>query len=105
MSHGRGVAAGRIPPWSGRAARDALAWVKARGRAARSVCVICEQPIDYDLAYPNLAACSVQHLRSRRDFPELTWVRTNWAPAHHGCNSAAGAGDREAPDLGVMTPE
>lgn len=94
---------GRIPPWSGRAAREALRWVKARGRASDSPCVICTQPIDYDLVYPDPAACSVQHLRSRRDFPELTWVRSNWAPAHHMCNQAAGAGDNAPPDLGVTT--
>jgi len=96
---------GRIPPWEGRAAREALRWVKATGRAAdpQSPCVICEQPIDYDLVYPDPAACSVQHIRSRRDFPHLTWVRSNWGPAHALCNSSAGAGDSGPIDLGVMT--
>lgn len=52
------------------------------------MCVICLQPIDYDLVYPNPGSCSVQHLKSRKRFPELTWARSNWAPAHLRCNQA-----------------
>ena len=99
---------GRIRPWAGRAARDALRWVKTRGRAADAPCVICNQPIDYDLEYPSDASCSVQHIKSRKHYPELTWVRTNWAPAHLLCNQSAGTGptdDTDPFDLGVVSPD
>lgn len=91
-----------VPAWEGRRRADALRWVKAQGRANKSVCVICKLVIDYDLAYPDPKSCSVQHLKSRKHFPMLTWVRSNWAPAHLDCNQVAGAGD-PLPDLGLMT--
>lgn len=91
-----------VPAWEGRRRADALRWVKMRGRKDGSPCVLCSMPIDYDLEYPNAKSCSVQHLKSRRDFPMLTWVRSNWAPAHLDCNKVAGAG-APLPDLGLMT--
>lgn len=84
-----------IPAWSGRRATEALEFVKSRGRRNRTPCCICEQKIDYSLPSTHPHGCTVQHLKSRRDFPELTWVRSNWGPAHHQCNSSAGAGDRD----------
>jgi 5-methylcytosine-specific restriction endonuclease McrA len=79
-----------IPPWSGRRAQDALRRVKAEGRRNNAPCCICDQGIDYSLAYPHPQSCSVQHMRSRKQFPELTWDPSNWAPAHLDCNKAAG---------------
>ncbi|MBM6622655.1 HNH endonuclease [Micrococcaceae bacterium RIT802] len=89
-----------IRPWAGRARSDALALVKRKGRAANAPCSICGQPIDYSLVYPHKQSCSVQHIRSRRDYPELTWEPGNWAPAHLDCNKSEGTGGR--PGLGVM---
>lgn len=84
-----------IPDWSGRRAAKALTWVKARGRRLKLPCCLCDQAIDYDLPSRHPHGCTVQHKKSRRDFPELTWVRSNWAPAHAECNQSAGAGDRD----------
>lgn len=82
-----------IPPWSGRRAQDALALVKAAGRAARTRCWICKQTIDYSLPSTDPNGCTVQHIKSRKLFPRLTWVRSNWAPAHSRCNSSEGSGE------------
>lgn len=82
-----------IPAWSGRRRADALARVKAEGRRTSAVCCICEQGIDYSLAYPHEQSCSVQHVKSRKAYPHLTWEPSNWEPAHLGCNKAAGIGD------------
>ena len=79
-----------VPPWSGRRRADALLRVKAEGRRRESTCCICKQSIDYSLAYPHPQSCSVQHLKSRKTYPHLTWDPSNWAPAHLDCNKAAG---------------
>lgn len=79
-----------VRPWSGRARQDALREVKAKGRRAKAPCVICEMPIDYSLEYPHPQSCSVQHIKPRKSFPQLTWVKSNWAPAHLDCNKGAG---------------
>ena len=91
-----------IPPWSGRRARQALARVKARGRRDAEPCWRCKKPIDYDLEWPHPWSCSVGHIKSRRDWPELTWDPRNFAPEHLRCNQEAGAGPT-APDLGVVS--
>lgn len=88
-----------IPPWSGRAAQAALARVRSEGARLHTPCSICLLSIDYSLRYPHPQSCSVQHVRSRRDFPELTWDPSNWAPAHLDCNLSAGANPE--PSLGV----
>lgn len=92
-----------IPEWSGRARADALAKVKADGRRSERPCVICEQPIAYDLEYPHPQSCSVQHVRSRKAYPQLTWDPTNWAPAHLDCNQSAGT--REQRGLGLTSED
>jgi 5-methylcytosine-specific restriction endonuclease McrA len=89
-----------IPPWSGRRRAEALATVKARGRAANTPCCICRQPIDYTLERTE-DSCSVQHIRSRKHYPHLTWDPSNWAPAHLGCNKSAGA-DNGIAGLGLL---
>jgi len=90
-----------VPPWSGRRVSEALAWVKAKGRKAGTPCCICSQGIDYSLEYPHPQSCSVQHLKSRKAFPQLTWERSNWEPSHLSCNQAAGIGP--ALDLGATS--
>lgn len=79
-----------VKPWSGRSASEALRQVKAKGRRAKTPCVICELSIDYSLTYPHPQSCSVQHVKPRKLFPQLTWDPTNWAPAHLDCNKSAG---------------
>lgn len=46
----------------------------------------------------------MQHLKSRKLFPELTWVPSNWAPAHKACNESAGSGDKPGL-IGVTSQE
>lgn len=93
-----------VPAWAGRRATEALQWVRTRGRSLKLPCVICGQHIDYTLPATHPHGCTVQHVRSRRDFPELTWARSNWAPAHRECNLSAGPGDREV-GTGVTSQE
>lgn len=83
-----------VPAWGGRRATDALDRVRAEGRRLRQPCCICRQPIDYSLPATHPQGCTVQHVRSRKHFPHLTWVASNWKPAHRECNTSAGAGDR-----------
>ncbi len=89
--------------WGGRRAAEALDRVKTVGRAKNLPCFICKLPIDYDLEWPDLMSCSVQHIRSRKAYPELTWVPSNWAGAHLTCNSAAGDGSSDPYDLGATS--
>lgn len=86
-----------IPAWSGRRRAEALAKVKAAGRKDNSACCICQQGIEYSLEYPHPQSCSVQHLKSRKTFPHLTWDPNNWKPAHLQCNKVAGLNE----DLGI----
>lgn len=91
-----------IPTWSGRRAASALAQVRTEGRQRRTPCLICRQRIDYDLPSKHPQGCTVQHIKSRRLFPELTWAPSNWAPAHKECNESAGDGSR-GDDEGVSS--
>ena len=75
-----------VKPWSGRAAQDALKRVKAVGVSRDLPCCLCGAKIDYALAYPNEWSCSVEHVKSRKTHPHLTWDCSNWAPAHLICN-------------------
>ena len=79
----------RIQPWGGRRARAALARVKARGARNQTPCCLCEAPIDYRLDYPDPWSCSVEHVKARATYPELTWDPANHAPAHLQCNISA----------------
>ena len=89
----------RIKPWAGPAAQQALAQVKRQGARLNTPCCICRRPIDYTLPSRNPRGCTVQHIRSRLHHPELTWVSTNWAPAHATCNYQWG--ERDLPDPGA----
>ena len=82
--------------WHGQAAQEALAIVKRRGRAQHLPCCICGRVIDYDLPGTDPMGCTVQHAKSRKRHPELTWVASNWRPAHSSCNKRWG--DRDMPD-------
>ena len=68
--------------------------MKAIGRHTKAPCVICHQPIDYDLEHPHPQSCSVQHVKSQKLFPELRWDPANWKPAHLDCNKSDGSGER-----------
>jgi hypothetical protein len=95
-----------IPAWSGRRKVVATARVNAEGRSATppKPCVICEQSIDYDLPTSHPDSCSVQHLKARSTHPHLTWLPSNWAPAHLNCNKSAGASGRTSEGtMGVPT--
>ncbi len=93
-----------IPTWGGRRAVAALNQVKAEGRRKRTPCCLCHQPIDYSIPSTDPRGCTVQHIQSRKLFPQLTWSPSNWAPAHKGCNESAGDG-REASDEGVTSSD
>ena len=84
-----------VPEWGGRRAQAALEQVRANGHRNRTPCCICLQPINYKLRKPDPGACTVQHIKSRKRFPELTWDPANWAPAHATCNYAEGTGERD----------
>jgi len=90
-----------IKPWTGPAVTEALAYVKAKGRANNEPCCICSLPIDYDLNYPDPSSCSVQHIKPRSHYPMLTWDRNNWEAAHLSCNRAAG--NRDVVSLGITS--
>jgi len=91
--------------WNGPRAKKELEWLRSqhrpggllavdeRGKRLRdgSPCCLCGEPIDYDLRFPNTDSLTVQHVKSRDRFPELTWVRSNYGPAHFGCNASQGS--------------
>lgn len=106
-----------VPAWAGRrraaALEDVRRWYGPHGRLAGvgneqtgHPCVLCDQPINYSFRGTD-DALSVEHVKSRKHFPELTWEPSNWRPAHLQCNKAAGAGDSsgstKAPLLGITS--
>jgi hypothetical protein len=58
-------------------------------------------PIDYNLRERD-DSLSVQHVKSQKWYPQLTWERTNWRPAHLLCNKSAGA-DNGLSGLGITS--
>lgn len=94
-----------IPEWGGRRAADALRFVKEIGRRNRTPCVLCGHAIDYSLPSRHPQGCTVQHVKSRKHFPQLTWARSNWAPAHAECNFEAGAGENGRGERGATSTE
>lgn len=88
-----------IAPWAGRRKVEATRRVREEGRRAGSLCVICKQPIDYDLPSSHPDSCSVQHLKPKSLYPLLTWAPSNWGPAHLSCNKSAGANVSESPEV------
>lgn len=93
-----------VKPWTGRPRQEALKLVKRLGRSRGLPCHLCGEPIDYDLEYPDERSCSVEHIRSRKTHPHLTWEQSNWAPAHWRCNIDSGhelVSALKTPDLGL----
>lgn len=88
-----------ISEWGGRRAQVALEQIRSIGRRLKTPCCICGQRIDYSIESTKPDGCSVQHIKSRKHFPHLTWTPSNWAPCHKRCNESEGAGDRDAGDL------
>lgn len=75
-----------VKPWSGKQRTMVLRECKVLWEREKLPCSICHQPIDYGLEYPDGRSCSIEHIKSRSMYPELTWDATNWAPAHLDCN-------------------
>jgi len=99
-----------VPAWSGRRAQAALEQVrtdhrpggpKATDRQRGTPCCICGMDIPYDSRGKG-DSLTVQHTKSRRDYPHLTWDARFWAPAHASCNYAAGA-DSGLTQLGLTS--
>jgi hypothetical protein len=67
-------------------------------------CVICTEPIDYNLVYPHPLSWSLEHIVAVKDRPELLMDRNNWASAHFGCNSMRGP-EELVPDTGVPSED
>ena len=88
-------------PWTGGNTTVALRECKAAWSETDERCVICKQPIDYQLKYPSPESCSIEHVKPRAEFPELIWDPANWAPAHLRCNTQKGRGT--AVDLGITS--
>lgn len=89
-----------VPDWSGRRAAAALEWVRQhygpRGPLAGPSpddqrrghpCVICHQRINYSVRGKG-DSLTVEHVKKRQHYPQLTWDRSNWRPAHASCNYA-----------------
>lgn len=70
--------------------RKLCEWAKA---VMPPVCHICGMDIDMSLSGRNPWGWSLDHVRSRRDFPELAYDPGNVRPAHMRCNSRKQAGD------------
>lgn len=82
------------------AGRGTRRWrrLKAEVRARRLPCVICQQPIDYTLEWPDSGSFSVEHIRSWHGNPHLREDPANLTAAHLGCNSSKQ--DRTLPSIG-----
>lgn len=81
-----------VRPWRGRAATNALVYLKWRARQEDLPCCICGEPIDFDLDSMDDLGCTVEHVKPRSTHPELTWIPSNHAPAHSVCNKSRGNG-------------
>lgn len=75
-----------VRKWDGEPAKAARQQVWLDGMLNNKPCNICHEPIDYSLSYPHPMSLSVEHVKPRRLFPELTWDPANWRPAHSRCN-------------------
>lgn len=73
--------------------------LKANLRACHHPCWLCGQPIDYGAHHTDPNSFSVDHIKSRLDYPELREEPTNLAAAHLRCNTGRGTRD-PAPTIG-----
>ncbi len=75
----------------------------ARLRARREPCSLCGQPIDYDAPPRTRWSFSLDHINPiTRGGAVLD--PTNAAPAHYGCNSRKGNGQRTPAGNGYTSP-
>lgn len=81
--------------WGGRRAVAETADYKAECAAEDARCWLCLQPIDYAAPAGSPDAFELDHYYPRAEFPELTWERSNYRPAHSSCNRSRGK--RDAP--------
>lgn len=60
--------------------------LSAMVRRRREPCRICGEDIDYSLPAGNPRSFSVEHIKPRHLYPELTFDLANLAAAHLECN-------------------
>ena len=63
---------------------------------ADAVCHLCHQSIDYSLPKDDPEHFQLDHIKSRKRFPHLEFVPSNWAPAHASCNKRKSDNDAGA---------
>lgn len=66
--------------------QSARAQKKREWKAARRKCHICGMPIDYSLTKDDPEHFQLDHIKSKKLFPELERDPLNWAPSHASCN-------------------
>jgi 5-methylcytosine-specific restriction endonuclease McrA len=71
-------------------------------RRRRRPCHLCGGVIDYDAPATDPQHFQLDHIKSRKKFPELEHDPTNWAPAHARCNKHKQEGDA-APGIGLTS--
>lgn len=78
--------------------RNDLKWFRAKCAKEGAPCWICGQEIDYSVPHRdpitgffNDDAFELDHLYTRKDYPELAEDRGNYRPSHRGCNNRRGA--------------
>lgn len=76
--------------------------------AARAICWICDQPIDYSLKHGDPWAFELDHALPVETHPELALDPSNFKPSHSRCNKrralAEGpSGDDGVPDTGIAS--
>lgn len=78
---------------STRAYQEFRADMKALWQPVNAPCHLCGMAtIDWDGPKNEPDSFELDHIKPRRNFPELTLDPTNAAPSHHRCNRHKGAG-------------
>jgi 5-methylcytosine-specific restriction endonuclease McrA len=55
-------------------------------KAAKRRCHVCLEEIDYDAPKTDPMHFQLDHIKSRKVYPELADDPMNWAPSHARCN-------------------
>lgn len=63
---------------------------KATSARKKSLCWLCSQPIDYDLAWGDPFCFSIDHFHPVSTHPELAEVWSNLRASHYDCNNRRG---------------
>lgn len=71
---------------SSRVYRNARAEYRRECAVRRAPCIVCAEPINYGLKYPNPYSWSLEHLKALKHHPELALDRRNWGSSHLTCN-------------------